>query len=382
LILRELAQHEPKSFCLLIDQIAATSELPFWKDISKGLLAGDLTTQCEWPFRGVSKTRRADLAIVGGETPVVLVEVKEFDHLNPENPEQLADYLRRVSHTLGFIYVYRFLPSAEQHRKIERKRRKGWPVAMLSYDQIYNALRNSKDEARALGALICHYLEDIGVGIYREIGKPDGKALAFLMVQMLGFPGQTGMGKLYGEATVQRGPQLLTALLADMEVVGEWVRRSNEKIMKTRCSTRFLIEPWLDHKKLRQSIGHSDDEVHMLPLPGGFQKYVGGGIVWFYAEGSLRDSHLPQGHYLHLQIGFGLELEKGASSVQVFAYTVFYGNQLKSDTYKESGYFKKLPKEQDALDVFRSCLRASTKEALKLTSGSSKALLKKFVIPN
>jgi hypothetical protein len=199
---------------------------------------------------------------------------------------------------------------------------------------------------------------------------------------MLGFPHQTGMGKLYSEATGQRGPQLLTALLADMEVVGEWVRRSNEKIMKTRCSTRFLIEPWLDHKKLRQSIGHSDDEVHILPLPGGFQKYVGGGIVWFYAEGSLRDSHLPQGHYLHLQIGFGLELEKGASSVQFFAYTVFYGNQLKSDTYKESGYFKKLPKEQDALDVFRSCLRASTKEALKLTSGSSKALLKKFVIPN
>jgi hypothetical protein len=219
------------------------------------------------------------------------------------------------------------------------------------------------------------------VGIYREIGKPDGKALAFLMVQMLGFPHQTGMGKLYSEATVQRGPQLLTALLADMEVVGEWVRRSNEKIMKTRCSTRFMIEPWLDHKKLRRGIGDSGDEVDVLP--GRFGKYVGGGYVWFYADGSLRDSHQPQGHYLHLELGVGLELEKGASSVQFVAYTQFYGNQLKSeDTYEESDYFKKLPKEQDALEVFRSCLRASTKKALKLTRGPSKALLKKFVIPN
>ena len=161
------------------------------------------------------------------------MEVKEFDHLNPENPDQLADYLRQVSHTLGFIHVYRFLPVSEQHRKIERKQGEGWPVAMLSYDQIYKALKNSKDEGRALGALICGYLEDIGVGIYREIDKTDSKALSFLMAQMLGFSHQTGMGKLYSEATVQKGPQLLTTLLADMEVVGEWVRRSNKKVIKT-----------------------------------------------------------------------------------------------------------------------------------------------------
>ena len=163
---------------------------------------------------------------------------------------------------------------------------------MLSYDQIYKALKNSKDEGRALGALVCGYLEDTGVGIYREIDKPDGKALAFLMAQMLGISDQTGMG-------------------------------------------------------------------------------------------SLRDSHQPQGNWLHLALGIGLELEKGASSVRSFAYTQFYGNQLNAeDTYEDSDYFKRFPTEHAAMAAFRSCLRASTKKALKLTSGRSTALLKKFVIPN
>lgn len=381
LILRELAQHEPKSFCLLIDQLAAASRLKFWKGISKGLMTGELTVECEQSFQGLSKKRRADLAIVRGEETVVLIEVKEFDHLNPENPDQLADYLRRVSHARGFIHVYRFIPRLDQHRKIEHKRRKGWPVATLSYDEIYKALRSSKDEGRSLGALICHYLEEIGVGIYREIGTPDSKALAFLMVQMLGFPHQTGMGKLYSEATVQRGPPLLTTLLADLEVVGEWVRRSNEKIMKTRCSTRFVIEPWLDHKKLRRGISKSGDKVDTLP--GRFRNYVGGGFVYFYATGSLSDKHSPQGEWLRLELGFGLEQEKGASSVRVFAFTDFYGNHLKSDdTYEESKYFKKVPKEHIALAVFKTCLKVSTRKAIKLSNGPSKVLLKKFVVPN
>ena len=55
LILRELAQHEPLSFCLLINEIAATSNPTFWKEISKGVLNGELSVECERSFQGASK---------------------------------------------------------------------------------------------------------------------------------------------------------------------------------------------------------------------------------------------------------------------------------------------------------------------------------------
>jgi hypothetical protein len=373
LLLCELAQHEVRSFCLVIDQIATMSKLPFWKDVSNGLTSGELTVQREQYFPGLKKRRSADLAIVRGEELVVLVEVKEFDHLNPENPAQLADYIRQLSRGLGFIHLHRFLPSSEH------KQKDGWPVAMLSYDQIYNALRNLKDEGRALGALICHYLEDIGVGIYREIGKSDSKALSFLLVQMLGFPNQTNMGRLHSQAAVQRGPQILTALLADAEVIGEWVRRGNDRIIKRRCSTRFEIEPLIDHKSLRKALINSGDQPD--ELPNGISKYVKGGGVYFYADVSLHGNRLPKGDYLRLRLGFGLTVD---TDVKFFVYTTFYGRYLKWwDTYEESACFKILPKEEAKAHMFfKSCLTASKRKALKLTSGPSNTLLNRFVIPN
>src|SRR5271154_2974762 len=96
-ILREVAQHEPTSFSLVIDQIAAPSPLPFWREVSRGISDGELTVKCEHPYAGRIKNRRADLAILRGNAPIVLMEVKEFDHLAPQNPEQLSDYLDKVS---------------------------------------------------------------------------------------------------------------------------------------------------------------------------------------------------------------------------------------------------------------------------------------------
>jgi hypothetical protein len=56
-ILREVAQHEPESFSLMIDQIAAANPLlPFWRGVSKDISDGDLTVKCEHSF--VSKTKK------------------------------------------------------------------------------------------------------------------------------------------------------------------------------------------------------------------------------------------------------------------------------------------------------------------------------------
>jgi hypothetical protein len=180
IILREIARHEPRSVSLIIDQISSTSTLPFWRQVSKEISTGEFTVKCEYPFKGQTKTRRADLAVLHGEQPIVLIEVKEFDHLAPQNPEQLSDYLSLVSRHVGFVHLHRFLPSPKERAKIKKKAEAGWPVAMLSYDQIYKAVANAAKEQRALGALLCDYLEDIGVGIYRPVSSDDRKALAFL----------------------------------------------------------------------------------------------------------------------------------------------------------------------------------------------------------
>ena len=54
-ILREMAEHEPRSFSLLIDQIAAANPLPFWRDVSKGIAENELTVECEYPLCGSGK---------------------------------------------------------------------------------------------------------------------------------------------------------------------------------------------------------------------------------------------------------------------------------------------------------------------------------------
>ena len=306
--------------------------------------------------------------------------MKEFDHLAPQNPEQTSDYLRQVSQRVGFVHVHRFVPPREETAKIERKIENGWPVAMLSYDQIYKSVRNAAEQQRALGALLCDYLEDIGVGIYRKVDRNDRRALAFLMAQMLGFPPQAGMGRLQGEAAVRRGPQLISLLLGNVEVIGEWVRQSNKDIMRVHCSTRFWSDPWLNHKKLRKNLGASGGGADSLPK--GYWSYVEGGEIDFQANVSVRNERLVTNDYLHLQLGFGLKLEKAGSSVQAFAYTSFKGKGIDfDDTYKATNYFTKFPDEHRALEMFASCLRESQRKAAKVTSGAKKKLVQDITIP-
>jgi hypothetical protein len=199
--------------------------------------------------------------------------------------------------------VHRFLPPPEERAKIDKKAKLGMPVALLSYDQIYKAVMNAAEERRALGALLRDYLEDIGVGIYQPVSTDDRKALAFLMVQMLGFPHQTRMGKLQSDATVRSGPELIKQLLGNIEVVAEWVRLPNEGIMPTHCSKRFWIQPWLHHKRLRNSIGETGDVVD--ELPNGFWRYVEGGQIFFEANLGIGKRNLGNDDFLVLESVLG-----------------------------------------------------------------------------
>src|SRR5579872_473796 len=76
ILLRELAQNEPDSFCRIV--ISARNESHnIWKELTDGIINGELSADCEYHFhvRKKTKTRRADLAFLRGNDPVALMEV-------------------------------------------------------------------------------------------------------------------------------------------------------------------------------------------------------------------------------------------------------------------------------------------------------------------
>jgi hypothetical protein len=179
----------------------------------------------------------------------------------------------------------------------------------------------------------------------------------------------------------------ISQLLGNIEVIGEWVRQHNRDIIKKRCSTRFYIEPWFDHKKLRKDLADSGDRSGSLPNE--FTSYVAGGQAYFVARVSVRDERLKsKDGWLYLELGFGLEVRK-ESFVRFFVYTELSGklsgNRLKSeDTHEASEYFTKFPTtEHAAFKMFASCLRDSQKRAAKKTSpGAKHNLIQEIVIPH
>jgi hypothetical protein len=386
ILLRELAQNEPRSFCAIIDRVSQKSSSAHWKTISAGLREGTLNAICEHGFLGRTQRRRSDVAFLRENRPVLFIEVKEFDNSSPTNPQQLADYLDRVRDDLGLIYVYRFLPELEFYNKILRPMKQGKPVVPLSYDEIYEVLARQMEPDRPVAKLVCSYLEDIGVGIYTEIDLKgdEGSASKFLLAQMLAFPQAAGMGRLQGADSVRKGPELLKKLLGNIEYIGEWIRDENLKIIPQHFNQRFWINPEFNHKKLRRALRDSGDVVEGLPPEGeGICNYVEGGTIFFVSQGTIRlPSNDGSGYRPGVVVGIGLELNKG-SKIKPYVYSCFYyGKQVDGDETEESSdYLKSFPTRDEALIQFRRCLGHSLKRAQKQAHGAFSSVLQKFKIP-
>lgn len=383
ILLRELAENEPRSFSTLIDRIALTSSSTHWRAICDGLRDRTLNAVCEHGFLGNTNRRRSDVAFLREKRPLLFIEVKEFDHSNQTNPEQLADYLALVRDDVGFVYVYRFLPKPELCKGISRAIKQRKPVALLSYEEIYTALREQIPADRPIAKLVCSYLEDIGVGIYREIDLKgeQGPAAKFLLAQMLAFPHAAGMGRLQGADNVRAGPELMKELLGNVEYIGELIRDANIKIIPQHFNQRFWIEPKFDHKKLRNVLRESGDVIE--ELPPGIWRYVKGGSIYFQSLGTIRlQKNLPYDR-LNVTVGIGLELDIGGK-VKTYVYSSFHhGKQFsEDDTYDNSDYLRSFPTQDVALRLFSKCLKQSLKLAQKQAHGPVASALRDFDVPS
>lgn len=215
LLLREIALHEPDSMAALLDVAAAKSKSPLWRKLRTDFRQGAYAVKCEVAFGRKGKRRRADLAFLSGREIRLLFEVKEYDDTNPNNDKQIDDYLIEAERGIGFIYVYRFNPQQEYYRRLAALQNSRKPVVTISYGEIYKTL---KKEDAPLASLLCRYMEDIGVGVYREFERSDDRPVSFLLVQLLGFPNKTGLGRLQSDEATRSVPKLFETLLGNMEV--------------------------------------------------------------------------------------------------------------------------------------------------------------------
>jgi hypothetical protein len=386
-IARELADNEPLSFVQIIDDIRSTSHKDtrrFWDDIKYLLKSTNCVASVEHRFQG---DKRADVAFFEAEKLKLLIEVKEYDHLQPGTEKQMINYLAELRRRsdLGLIYIYRFEPQPEVIERAKAKIEMGQALALVTYNQVHLSLSKIDPRRGPIARLIVRYLEDIGVGIYQDIrlSGEDGKTAKFLLSQMLCFPHNNNLGKNQSDSVVRAGPELLKRLGGNMEALSEWVRAApNNKIIQRRFNRRFYVRPKLDLDGLAKSLRKTEDvdneEFKIDP-------FVLGGSLYFQASGYLRMPKLKgKDRRLSLEIGLGIQLSKGGKTVRTLLYTSFTGYGVGGDvdydtTGFDSGYFKGFPSEARAREELRKLLIRSRDKA-KRNSIAAK-ILREFEIP-
>ncbi|WP_441228225.1 hypothetical protein AB7813_14735 [Tardiphaga sp. 20_F10_N6_6] len=328
ILLLELARHEPQSFAALIEAHRApqrSKRAGFWRRKASIIKAGECSIEREYPFMGLKGERRADLALVTGKHVDIAFEVKEFDGAHSKhNTSQLEDYLRMVKPDRGFVYVYRFLPDDRTRRRLEAEQEKDRPVALLSYDRIHSTLSRLDQMKAPLARLLCSYMEDIGVGIYTKLNlRGDDKSAAiFLLSQILGMPHASGFKKNQSDQSVRRGADIIKLMYSNTEVLMEWMRHSNTKIMPKKSTRRLWINPVFDIKKLRGDLNVMPKASKPRQLPKKMWPYVMGGDVYFESSCGIR-SPASISRRLSLKIGISLSLRKEGKHVKAQFYAYF-----------------------------------------------------------
>jgi hypothetical protein len=396
LLLRELGRREPVLFGHIM-------QLP--TGICRSLRRGEGQIEHEWRFETKNGTKRiADLAVLSGGQPILLLEVKEDDVKSPTNATQLRDYLSvtttasiAADRQVRFAHISRYGLPLHDQAMLDKARKIGKLVFQLRYRQIYEQLRKhlKKKSDGPISRLLCEYLEDIDVGTYEVIdiaSSKSGKPLTFLLTQVLGFPHSHGLGRLHSDHAVSEFPKLFKILFGNLEAVAEWIKSENRSIFRTRFTRKIMPTPYLDLKDLNRALSKNGGRKANLgrenELPGGLDQYIQSGIVWFYAEGKItnppgRKRVLGPNDWVYVEVGYGFEISVGDRNTRPSIYV--YANFRWSGSGKDPAYKEKkltaFPSERKALDRLRECLKVAHKVALSKAPEPYRAALRTFAIP-
>ncbi len=242
LALYELGRQEPASFAYFISKIPGVT-----KEFSHRIRKGGARFEREWPYM---PKRRSDLAVLMGEEPILLMEIKEADVDAPGNPAQLDAYIafiRTRPNPVEFVHLSRYPPLKAQST-LTRESARG-NVHDIRYRALFEALQEheqnqlKKGQKVPVARMIREYLEDIGVAAYRKIDlKTDRRALTFLVAQMANFAYRgTGFGRLQGDGTLKLGLELLNRMLGNVNVFADWVHESNFSNNSQRPGRKFYV---------------------------------------------------------------------------------------------------------------------------------------------
>ena len=381
-LLCELAYQDPVAFSRIFGIDAATRD---------NLRSGALQIVPEWSFRVDGRSdRRADLAILRGGEPVLLVEVKEDDVASKRNPAQLADYLALVGMRKGatrFAHVSRYSPTVGDAAAMRQAEAKGLSVASLRYRDFYGALEKSGKE---FCRLFCDYLKDIGVATYKTIDfESETKELTYFLVQSLGFPHKHGMGKLHSQRAVDGMPDTLAKLLGNLEVLGEWVQNPNASLFRHRFIRRYRPRQIFDVASLKKALASCDGDLAEMPGNG---KFVKSGFVDFSAHGAIgggtagEDGEGTGSEWLTCEIGVSFSIEtkpaeKGLPPAMTF-YACFYGAGLNwTKTYSAKRGGASYPSESKAMQIYRRLLTDAVGKAIAIDGDTRHPALRNFVVP-
>lgn len=293
--------------------------------IIKKLNDGTAQVVTEWRFPGRGQNnRRADLAIVDGETPLALCEIKYEDHLSAGNPAQARDYLTQCrANGAAFVYLTQHTPSEDTLALITAARGEGLKAHHLFYRDLYRKLQKVGNHT---ARLFCEFLEEQHV-IYKDGFDDDAlNALRYLMVRGLYVKHAHGFGTLKSEANVRYAPEVLSGLIGNVMALAEWFRGELHGHFNQRFRPSFAFDPMFK-TSARPIDGQDWDYIRREDRTGGY--------FWVFGDGSVSSG---KDEYATFDIGYKFELDLSAETREkkikaYIAAETYYKGQENKDYY-------------------------------------------------
>jgi hypothetical protein len=234
----------------------------------------------------------------------------------------------------------------------------------------------------------------IGVASYGRIdlnpSSKQGRQVAFMLTQMLGFPHFHNLGRLQSDTAIDAVPDLIRTLIANVEFLGEWVRTSNMDLFRQRFTRKFFPSANYNLPSLVKSVSklpNIKDYVEDV-LPGRDGQHVKSGSVKFYAAGRFafdKKDNENGARWLYAEVGYELSLSREAQAskgklVEMKSYATFYWNGAGQEYCEKRQH--KFPTEQSAMQVLGKCLQRALHKAIAAAPVEHKRVLRKFNVPH